>query len=247
MPRLAIDYSKTLIYKLVCNDLSILECYVGHTTDFIRRKQCHKTRCHNEKGKYYNTKVYATIRENGGWINWTMIEIEKYPCRDDNEARAKEREWFENLNSYLNTNYPQRSLSEYQQDNKEKINQYKEQYRENNKDKVRLHSKTYEEKHKKERAIKRSEMFECECGNISTWFHKSRHFKSIFHKQYMERVMVEADSTSPIKTIDDDADTQLVRGICYIPLAQFENMKQQEEINDDHFYFSNHYDYMHQQ
>jgi hypothetical protein len=59
--------------------------------------------------------------------------------------------------------------------------------------------------------------------------------------------MVEADSTTPITTTDDDADTHLVRGICYIPLAQFENIKQQKEINDDHFYFSNYYDFMHQQ
>ena len=30
------------------------------------------------------------IRENGDWNNWSMIEIEKYPCNDDNEARARE-------------------------------------------------------------------------------------------------------------------------------------------------------------
>jgi hypothetical protein len=26
--------------------------------------------------------VYSTIRENGGWNNWSMVEIEKYPCKD---------------------------------------------------------------------------------------------------------------------------------------------------------------------
>jgi hypothetical protein len=247
MPRLPIDYSKTLIYKLVCNDLSITDSYVGHTTDFIRRKREHKTRCHNEKGKYYNTKVYATIRENGGWICWTMIEIEKYPCKDVNEACSKEREWFENLNSNLNTNYPQRSLSEYQQDNKEKINQYKEQYRENNKDKARLHSKIFEDKHKKERAIKRSETFKCECGKVSTWSHNSRHLKRKFHLQYMESVMLANISIVPI--MPPITDTRFDCGICHIPLDQeeFENTKQQKEVNDDHFYFSNHYDYVHQQ
>jgi hypothetical protein len=61
----------------------------------------------------------------------------------------------------------------------------------------------------------------------------------------MERLMLEAESTTPITTIDDDADTQLVRGICYIPLEQFENIKQHKDINDDHLYFSNHYNYMH--
>jgi hypothetical protein len=179
MPRLPIDYSKTVIYKIVCNDLSITECYVGHTTDFTRRKKCHKGRCNNEKGKYYNITVYKTTRDNGGWNNWTMVEIEKYPCKDANEARAKEREWFERMNSSLNMQYPQRTDKEYQK-----------QYREDNKE---------------ERATKRKQTW------VSTWVNKSIHFKSIFHKQYMERVMVEADSTTPITTIDDDVDTHLVR------------------------------------
>jgi predicted GIY-YIG superfamily endonuclease len=58
MPRLAVDYSKTVIYKIVCNDLSITECYVGHTTDFVRRKQAHKHNCNNQKRKSHHLKVY---------------------------------------------------------------------------------------------------------------------------------------------------------------------------------------------
>ena len=112
MPRLPIDYSKTVIYKIVANDLNITECYVGSTTDFTRRKQNHKSNCTNEKGKNYNVKLYATIRDNGGWDNYSMVEIEKYPCRDANEACAKEREWFERSNSGLNTNRPQRTDEE---------------------------------------------------------------------------------------------------------------------------------------
>ena len=38
------------------------------------------------------------IRKNGGWENWCMIEIEKYPCNDKNEAKARERYWLETLN-----------------------------------------------------------------------------------------------------------------------------------------------------
>ena len=32
MPRKVVDYSKTVIYKIVCKDLNITELYVGHTT-----------------------------------------------------------------------------------------------------------------------------------------------------------------------------------------------------------------------
>jgi len=45
MPRLPINYSKTSIYKLCCNDTSITECYIGHTTNFTKRKQRHKYSC----------------------------------------------------------------------------------------------------------------------------------------------------------------------------------------------------------
>ena len=38
MPKLPFDFSKTIIYKIVCSDPSVTDCYVGHTTDFIRQK-----------------------------------------------------------------------------------------------------------------------------------------------------------------------------------------------------------------
>ena len=47
-------------------------------------------------------KVYQIIRANGGWDNWIMIEIEKYPCKDGNEARARERYYFDLLNATMN-------------------------------------------------------------------------------------------------------------------------------------------------
>ena len=29
------------------------------------------------------------MRDNGGWQNWSMIEIEKYPCNDQQEATKR--------------------------------------------------------------------------------------------------------------------------------------------------------------
>ena len=51
MPKTPMDYSKTIIYKIVCNDLSIKECYVGHTTDMTKRKCSHKYSCNNMKSE----------------------------------------------------------------------------------------------------------------------------------------------------------------------------------------------------
>jgi hypothetical protein len=85
MTKQFIDYTKTIIYKIVCNDLNITDVYVGHTTNFINRKALHKSNCNNINGKSYNLKIYNTIRNNGGWLNWSMIEIEKFQdCNDIN-------------------------------------------------------------------------------------------------------------------------------------------------------------------
>jgi hypothetical protein len=132
MPRKEIDYSKTVIYKIVCNDLTVTDLYVGHTTDFVVRKYGHKSRCHNVNSKRYNLKVYQMIRANGGWDNWTMVEVEKYPCGDGNEAKAKERYYLELLNAKLNSYIPGRSNKEsgkaYRDTNKDKIKEYQKEY-----------------------------------------------------------------------------------------------------------------------
>ena len=65
MPRLPIDFSRTIIYKIVCKDLTIKDCYVGATTEFNKRKCGHKCKCVNENCKEYNYKVYQFIREHG--------------------------------------------------------------------------------------------------------------------------------------------------------------------------------------
>ena len=47
MPKTNIIYNNTIIYKIVCNDLNIKDLYVGHTTDFTKRKYKHRLNCIN--------------------------------------------------------------------------------------------------------------------------------------------------------------------------------------------------------
>lgn len=103
MPRLEIDYSKTIIYKLCCLDNNVTDIYIGHTTNFRMRKSQHKSSCKTESNKKtYNLKVYQCIRKNGGWDNWNMVQIEEYPCKNIREAGARETHWMKELNSTLN-------------------------------------------------------------------------------------------------------------------------------------------------
>ena len=82
MPKVVFDYSKTIIYCLVCKDVSITDCYISHTTNFKQQKSQHKCCCTKEKYKGYNYKVYKFIRQNGGWDNWFMAMIKTFPCNN---------------------------------------------------------------------------------------------------------------------------------------------------------------------
>jgi hypothetical protein len=106
MPKIEIDYSNTIIYKITCNDNTITDTYVGHTTNFVQRKHTHKNSCSNEKSPNYNCKLYKTIRQHGGWSNWKIEIVNFFNCNDQNEAKQKEQEYFELLNANLNSVEP---------------------------------------------------------------------------------------------------------------------------------------------
>lgn len=155
MPKVPVDYSDTRMYKIVCNDLNVKYTYVGHTTNFNKRKYQHKTCFNNENIKNHNVKLYNAIREFGGWDSWSMIEIEKYPCNDRQEAVARERFWYEHLNADLNVQVPNRSQKEYKklydENNKEEIKEKNKEYREQNKEKIKEYRQTHKEEIKEKR------------------------------------------------------------------------------------------------
>ena len=189
MPLTKIDYSNTIIYKLCCKDLSITDIYIGHTTDFRRRKYQHKSNCNNIKDKKYNLNVYKFIRDNGNWNNWDMIEIERFEAIDGNDAKKKERYWIETLKATLNTEIPGRTPKEYSKeyykDNKETIaEKHKEYYKkwyENNKETLTEKQKEYREKNKETLAERKKEIIQCECGCKIRKNDISRHKQSKKH------------------------------------------------------------------
>ena len=97
-----IDCRNTDFYKIVCNDTTVTDCYVGHTTDFSKRKSQHKRMTTYEHDRHYNIYLFQFIRENGGWDNWDRINIETRSCKDSLEAKPVEREFTEKLKANLN-------------------------------------------------------------------------------------------------------------------------------------------------
>jgi hypothetical protein len=98
MPKNFIDYSNTVIYKIYCKDNNITDIYIGHTTNFVKRKYQHKIMSSSSK----QLKIYEAIQNNGGWNNWNMIEIATYNCKDSTEARIREQEHCDLLKPSLN-------------------------------------------------------------------------------------------------------------------------------------------------
>jgi hypothetical protein len=109
MPKNIIDYSHTIIYKIYCKDERVTDLYVGHTTNFDKRKNQHKMCCNNGN----KLKLYQTIRNNGGWENWDIVEIATFNCKDNTEARIKEQEQYELLKPSLNALTPYSDKNKY--------------------------------------------------------------------------------------------------------------------------------------
>jgi hypothetical protein len=195
MPRTKTNYSNTIIYRIFCKDDTIINDYIGSTTNFIERKTCHKSRCYNENNTHNHLIIYKTIRDNGGWENWTMLEIEKFPCQDKNEARLREQYWIDFYKTKLNEvrafrtqeqkkEQEQEAKKKYAENNKEKISECRKIYNKKNKEYISKYKSEYREKTKSIRTQK----YTCECGGNYTHQHKTTHEQTKLHKTYIENI-----------------------------------------------------------
>ena len=203
MPRKPVDYSKTHFYKIVCKNTDITDCYVGHTTDFTRRKSYHNVVCNDKNNKNHNTYVYQFIRENGGWDNWDVISIKVVGCENNLEARKIERECIEELKPTLNQNKPfveaqetKERVKQWHKDNLEYRQEMDREYRVKHKSHIKDIKKQYYENNKqlwkqyyvdnKQKIGERGQQrFKCECGGRFTHNHRPAHLKTKKHIDFM--------------------------------------------------------------
>jgi len=152
MPKVSnkIDYSKTPIsfYRFVCNDENVTDSYVGHTSNFRQRKWAHKNKCNNPLGRMYNAKIYQTIRANGGWDAWDMVEIKTQMCEGIRDATRVEQELMNELKSTMNS---ARAYVSPELRKQEALN-YNANYRATHKDQTAKYNAQYRATHKAEAA-----------------------------------------------------------------------------------------------
>ncbi len=208
MPRPAInDY---IFYKIVNVNGDCDLCYVGSTANFKQRKIHHKMTCNNEKVKNYNCKLYQTIREQGGWNEFKIIEIGKaeqitlteahkleegyrvelkanmnmMKCfRSNEEATAYKSKWY-----YDNIEINREKQKQYAIDNADKIREYSKKWRSENLERKKEMDKQYRIDNANKIKEQRSIIHTCDCGGVWTDSHKSRHLKSKKHQDYIKSI-----------------------------------------------------------
>lgn len=139
-----VDYSKGKIYKIV--DLDTDECYIGST--------CQNTLANRLSGhvkdfkRFRNGKCnYLTsfkILEND---NYDIQLIENYQCESKDELHAREGYWIK-LTDCVNKYVAGRTIKQWREDNKDKINEYQKKYDNDNQDKLNEYRKEYREENK---------------------------------------------------------------------------------------------------
>jgi len=168
------EKKQSTIYKIICNDPDITDCYVGSTTNFKKRMANHKDAIHNYKSRKHKYKLYEFIRNHGGWNNWRPIEIITHNCVDKLEVAVHERFYIDALKPSLNTQIPLRTRKEWIECNRDKINGIANSYyhknkevclasqkkwREANKEKLKIDKKNYYDKNKERILQKKREQY----------------------------------------------------------------------------------------
>ena len=192
MPKVAMDFSKTVIYHFVCKDEMIKCSYVGSTTNFNQRKGSHKTSCYNETSTNNHLKVYQTIREHGGWNNWDMKPLEEFPCENKTQQVIREQYWIDKLKPEMNCRASYQTPEDVKLYNKiyNKVNaevikeQQKEWYNENS-ETIKVKQKTYHQLNKNIILEKQKIKHTCECGSIFSIGNKTIHERSMKHQSFI--------------------------------------------------------------
>ena len=130
---MVVDYSLAKIYKMTSpNGLT----YIGSTCEpnLARRLASHKREFNQcQKGRKSKCSSYELIEED--YDNIIILLIEKYPCNDKDELRAREGHWIREIEC-VNKRIAGRNRKQYYEENKEIIKEKQKIHHEDNKDKI---------------------------------------------------------------------------------------------------------------
>jgi len=165
--------------------------YYGSTKNFKQRMRQHKSACNKKNNRCYNVKIYKTIRDNGGWEQFTK-EIVEDNIETKQQWKERETYYFRNFRCNMNTH---RNMTEeerkenkkngnkaYCEKNKEQIKGNKKVYREKNKEKIKAKAKVYYQNNKEKINTRQNEKIICDCGKTIKKNYKAKHKRKPIHK-----------------------------------------------------------------
>jgi group I intron endonuclease len=160
-----VDYSKGKIYKIT-NDFNN-DIYVGSTCDtLVKRFSNHKKDSKKERNEGH--PFYKLMNELGH-TRFRIQLIEDYPCEDTYQLRQREGHFIREMGT-LNLVIAGRTRTEYNQDNKERINEKHKEYKKNNQDKIKQYNIEHKEDIKQYHKIYRE-------NNIESLKEKSKEYR----------------------------------------------------------------------
>jgi len=209
------DFSKGMIYRIVCNITG--DVYIGSSAQTCAQRLSQHVAHHKlwvNDNKRYCMSSYIIIGRN----DYKIVLVETYPCKNNDELRAREQFWIDQtecVNKIRAHNTPEQKKQwfqdnaehskelhkKYYQDNFERLNEKNKQYAKDNSEKIAEYQKEYREAHKEQKkeldknyrtdnaeqiAERRNAVITCECGVEFTQSNKSRHNKSQKHINFTQ-------------------------------------------------------------
>jgi len=219
-------YANSVVYKIVCLDPTVTDLYVGSTTNLIRRKCEHKTRCNSPNNPKSNYLVYRCIRQNGGFDNWQFIVIRRYNnIKTKEELLRKERKHIVKLKATLNKTTPLQNHAEYYVKNKEKIIEQVKEYRLENLEKITERKKEYYQKNKTE-ILKDCKKYRD--NNKDKIKERDKQYRELHHEEKRERDRLYREANREVLRLKKREKKQCECG-CWVTRSGFSEHKKTEK------------------
>ena len=176
------DYSHGKIY-CIRNNVDD-EIYIGSTTQSLSKRMAkHRESIDNSTKSHF--RLYEKMRDIG--IENCYIELVKnYPCENNEQLRAEEGKIMRVM-ATLNDRVECRTRKERYEDNKEAVLEQNKKWRDEHKEEQKEYFKKHRENNKDKIKARAGEALQCECGVIYTRQHKSRHFRTKHHQEYLKQ------------------------------------------------------------
>lgn len=144
-------YQRGKIYKIESMDDEDYPVYIGSMCRPLSERMAeHRSdykRWVNGKGRKYVTSF--ELFDVFGLENCKITLIENFPCNSKEELHKREGYYIRSMDC-VNKFVPDRTVKEYQRDNKEKIKQWREDNKEKSKEVYKIRTEEFEERNRRE-------------------------------------------------------------------------------------------------